>query len=643
MLGLPSVAALIAVSLICLLLSTADASASPAGSQTTHARSPALAPAAGARFKFDGFIGERLKANEEQWLLTAPFANPAMIEMFRDRDRTPHRDLLPWSGEFVGKYLTAAVLNWRITQSRSLKRVIDTVVADFIATQSPEGYLGPFPKEQRLSVGWDLWGHYHAFIGLLLYHDSTGDERALAAARKAADFICDMFPETRPEPAERDGKRVVSVGSEEMNEAIIHGMLLLYERTGEPRYFDMARRVEQDWETPPSGDYVRTALEGKPFYQTPKPRWESLHDLQAIAELYLITGEVKYRQAFEHIWWSIVEGDRHNTGGFSSGEQACGNPYNPAAIETCCTVAWIALSLDMLRLTGDSVVADEIELSTFNGGIGGQAPSGRWWTYNTPMEGEKKASAHEINFQCRPGSPELNCCSVNGPRILGMLSQWSLMAARDGLVLNYYGPCELSAALPSGETVALREKTTYPRGGDIDITVGMSQPARFALRLRIPYWSAETTVRVDGERIPARPGAYLVLDRTWKDGDKIQIALDMSPHFWVGEKEFDGKTSVFRGPILLAYDPRFNEVDFDALPPLQAADMKPSLVAWQRWPKPWVLARFKASDGRPVFLCDFASAGATGTQYHTWLRIEGVKPTPFSRQNPLRSGRASTR
>lgn len=621
----------LAVAGVVALLALATLADWPGAAAAPYVERPALLPAARARFRFGGFVGQRLRANERNWLLTAPFANPAMVEMFRDRDKQPPRDLLPWSGEFVGKYLTAAVLNWRITRSPALKRVIDGVVDDFIAAQSPEGYLGPFPKEQRLLVGWDLWGHYHALVGLLLYYDDTGEQTALAAAQKAGDFICETFPE--------GGRRVVSVGSEEMNEAIIHGMLLLYQRTGERRYFDLARRVEQDWETPPSGDYVRTALAATPFFQTPKPRWESLHDLRAIAELYFITGDEKYRRAFEHIWWSIVETDRHNTGGFSSGEQACGNPYDPAAIETCCTVAWVALSLDMLRLSGLSVIADEIELATFNGGIGGQHPSGRWWTYNTPMEGQKKASAHDINFQCRPGAPELNCCSVSGPRILGMLSQWSLMSAPDGLALNYYGPCELSAALASGEHVTLRQRTTYPRGGDVTITVGLAAPSRFALHLRIPYWSRRTTVTVNGEPATARPGCYLALARTWKDGDKIRTTFDMSPHFWVGDREFAGKTSVYRGPILLAYDPRFNATGFESLAPLRAAQMRRALLRWKEWPQPWLLLRFEAANGEPVLLCDFASAGTTGTEYHTWLRIDGVAPTPFSRDNPLRSTR----
>ena len=92
----------------------------------------------------------------------------------------------------------------------------------------------------------------------------------------------------------------------------------------------------------------------------------------------------------------------------------------------------MAVSVDMLRMTGVPIVADELELATFNAMLGGQSPTGRWWTYNTPMDGVRKASAHDIVFQARPGSPELNCCSVNGPRGLGMLAEWAVMQQGDG-------------------------------------------------------------------------------------------------------------------------------------------------------------------------------------------------------------------
>ena len=81
----------------------------------------------------------------------------------------------------------------------------------------------------------------------------------------------------------------------------------------------------------------------------PKPRWESLHDVQGLVELYQITGEERYRRAFENLWRSILRWDRRNTGGFSSGEQATGDPYAPTAIETCCTLSGIRATTESVR------------------------------------------------------------------------------------------------------------------------------------------------------------------------------------------------------------------------------------------------------------------------------------------------------
>ena len=576
-----------------------------------------------ARYQFGGLVGRRIDLNQEHWLLTAPQANPGMLTMLYDRDRLPRRDLVPWAGEFAGKYLTSAILCYRLTRDPRLAQQIERFVESFVAAQDDDGYLGPFPRAERLSGTildgkgrtWDLWGHYHAILGLLLWHAESGDGCALRAATRVGDLICDTFLGT--------GRRVLEAGDEEMNQAISHGLCLLHQATGGERYWAMAREVERDWEAPPSGDYVRDALAGTPFWQMRKPRWESLHSVQAILSLYEITGEERYRRAFEAIWQSIREGDIHNTGGFSSGEAATGNPYDPRPIETCCTVAWMALCVDMLRLTGDARVADELELSTLNATLGAQSPSGCWWTYNTPMDGVRRASAHDIVFQAREGTPELNCCSVNGPRSLGMLAQWAALRSERGLAVNYYGPDTVTVPCEDGRMMLCQE-TDYPRDGRIEIAVDVEGSAgELALGLRVPGWSEDTKLALNGSPLP-RPaaGGYVWLEGPWHSGDRITLELDIRPRFWVGEREAAGKASIYRGPLLLAYDRWLNSMDPDDVPPiaLEGLTLTPASVS-PAVAQPWVAFEAQAADGTRLVLCDFASAGAAGTPYRTWLPL----------------------
>jgi hypothetical protein len=581
-------------------------------------------------FKFDGFIKERMDANLQNWLLTAPGANPAMLQMFRDQERQPNRDLLPWSGEFVGKYLISAIQGWRISEDKELKELIDKIIKELIDSQLPDGYLGPFTPDLRLtSDRWDVWGHYHWILAFLMYYQDTGYQPALDACCKACDLIHKTFVRTERR-----------MQSPEQNLAILHGACLLYEKTGQPKYLELAEWVIDELDKPDSCGYIEDALARKEIQEFRARRWEGLHCIQGICEMGFITGDTKYHDAFQHIWWAMLKGDRHNTGGFTSSEACQGNPYDRGAIETCCTVAWMALTIDMLRLTGNSLVADEFELSLFNGILGAQHPSGRWWTYNTPMDGERKASAHDIVFQARPGSPELNCCSVNAPRGIGMLDEWAIMASKDGIVLNYYGPCFMSVPLPSKNSVTIIQETEYPKNDKIKITIGLNAPEKFVLNLRIPGWSKESRLYLNGEIVKnVSDGKYTSLDREWKDGDVLKLQLDLSPHFWVGERELEGKTSIYRGPILLTYDRYFNTMDPDNIPTLDANNISVEPVPWSGWIQPFMLFKVKAKNGQDVYLCDFASAGVSGTPYRSWLSVEGVSPTPFSQQNPMRISR----
>lgn len=585
----------------------------------------------------------------ENWLIGIRESNPAILDMFKDREIKPYRQTLPWSGEFAGKYLTCAAMIYSFTKNKGLKEYLDSYVNELMGVQADNGYIGPWPKEFELTGRtpeiyflydansrpgtdrtWDAWDHYHIMYGLLRWYDVVKDDRILDSVIKIAELFCQKF-------YGQTGKRLSEIGDQEMNLAPIHAFILLYEITGNIKYLEFAHNIEEDLETPAAGDYIRCSLQGIEYYQMPKPRWEGLHTIQSIAELYFATGDEKYRHAFEHTWWSIVKTDRHNTGGFSTREAAIGNPYVNDRIETCCTIAYMAITVDMLRMTGSSVAADEIELSTYNASMGSFSPSGRWSTYNTPMEGYKRANYHEIGFQCKPGSPDLNCCSVNAPRAFGFINDWALMRDDDGMVLNYYGDSIYETALDGPDKLVITQKTQYPYDGKINMTLGISKSSEFILKLRIPYWSENNSVFLNGIKL-ANPdkGCYYCIKRNWSDGDTILLVLDMSPHFWAGEGDYEGKFSIYRGPILMAFDPFYDfSREYGNLPELDGSKM--ILRKLNTKSTPGALFECIAADGGSITFCDLHTAGTSGNPYTTWFKVKNIGKTEFSKGNPLRS------
>lgn len=585
------------------------------------------------RIDLEGPMAVRLDGIVRNWLIPAPDANPAMLEMMRLRDRKPpYENPVPWAGEFVGKYLTSCVLACRMSKDPLLRDVTARVMRDLIRTQADDGYLGPFPDKHLLGR-WDLWGHYHCMLAMVLWHRDTGDAEALRSAMRAADLICTTFLDSE--------KRVHDAGSHEMNMAVIHVLSLLYRETRKDAYLRLVRQIEQDWQKPPAGDYLRLARRGIEFYQIPKPRWESLHPMVGLAELFRITGDDSYRQALVHWWRSIYRTDIHNSGSFSTNEQAVGNPFQSGSIETCCTVAWLALSVEALRLTADSRIADALEHSTWNAVLGYEHPSGRWCTYDTPMNGKRLASAHSIVFQSRPGTPELNCCSVNGPCGLGLISQWAVLGGSGGLYLNYYGPGTFEAKLEDGSCWSFKQTTDYPVSGSIELEVTPSKRTAMALYLRIPQWSTKAKVAVNGTSIDkVTPGTYLKIERTWDCGDRIAIDLDLSVRAMRGDHHVKFNTSLLRGPILLAFDQKYNTMDAADLPELDLASLRiETLAANDALIKenrlgPIIALATQSVDGKRVVLCDFGSAGAYGTDYRSWLPVRNAPAVPFRLLQP---------
>ena len=196
------------------------------GRRTPQARHSSWS-AADAHIELHGIVEKYVAAITREWLLKLPDSNPAILEMFADRDNRPPRKLLPWSGEFAGKYLTSAVLTLRLTRDPA-KECIARFVRDWWRFKPRTATLArsPWTIGWRVSkANWDAWGHYHIMLGLLLWHEDTGDPQALRAASRIGDLLCRKFLRT--------GKRIVDSGGVEMNHAVIHSLGLLSTRYAE--------------------------------------------------------------------------------------------------------------------------------------------------------------------------------------------------------------------------------------------------------------------------------------------------------------------------------------------------------------------------------------------------------------------------
>lgn len=601
----------------------------------------ALDPAGYIVASFGGAIGDRLLANRRNWLRVAPVANPAMVTMF-DHTRTnprPGGGYLSWSGEFAGKWLLSAIEDLRLSHDFELHRTVEGVANRLVQLQAANGgYLGTFSGTDRIfGQNWDAWNHYHCLRGLLAWAQHVGGAAVTAACRQIADHLIGVLG---------GGSEIGRLVEPAKNFALAHAFALLHRHTAEPRYLAMVRAFEQGWDTVAGGGrYVSGFQQPATLFGVTglDARWERLHSFQAVAELARITGDSKYLVAVQNAWNAMRAVDRHSTGGFSSSEVASGNPFDPRPIETCGTVAWMALTVDVLRLTGWSIAADELELSLWNAVLGAQAPDGSWWTYNTPMggidvagmgnlgfphpvhrpptlHGERRPARYDLGWQGRGGAEYLSCCAANAPRGLGLLADWAVMSSDDGVVVNYYGPCSLRVLDRTGAVVAIDQSTAYPTSGRVVVRVTASDDSVRTVALRIPEWARSSTVRVDGGALAqAAPGSYHEVSRSWAATAIIELDFALSTRAVDGGPRPAGAdpasgngavglTAYYFGPLLLAYDEREQAHRVETVPRLRTT---PQPFATDPRPQPGfplVRARAESALG-DVVLRDFASAG----------------------------------
>lgn len=582
--------------------------------------------------KLGGFLGHRFRVNERNRLL--PMDENALLSGFRNRP-----GVQAWIGEHVGKWLHAAVLTWQSTGNPELKTKIDRIVSELIATQEPDGYLGTYDFPTRWTMererGWDVWVHKYVLIGLLSYAIGTGDEelkasedelrqKALDAACKAADLILRTFGTGEGQLDLMERSTHVGMASS----SILQPMVWLYRLTGEKRYLDFCKYIVWAWEHSPHGPRLLGSLlsHGDVHKTANGKAYEMMSCLVGALELYrVLRDEGKEDEgkalllAAQRAWDDIAESHLYITGGTSLGEHFQPDHYLPndgAVSETCATVTFLQLTLELFRLTGEAKYMDIAERNVFNHLLAAQHPNGDKWCYFTPLEGQK-------NYRS-----DINCCASSGPRAIALLPTFIYTLDPDGGIrINFYTQSELN--LPK-QGVRIVQETNYPYGGTVKIRLQVPQPKEFPLRLRVPNWCEVAKVSVNDE--PPRqvnPG-YCELRRQWRNGDTVQLEFPMELRAAIGTHTNEGKLALMCGPLVLAVDERFlpqkDLLNTVTVPSKEKLPLK--IVAVEDEGSLWEGEQVFETEGILLTapqnrfnlrLTDFAHASAKGTRFVVWL------------------------
>lgn len=575
-----------------------------------------------------GFIGEKLDLSYRNRILAQDVDR--LVAPFRDRTETRC-----WQSEFWGKWFTSAVLAYRYRPTPQLKEKLEEAVDGLIATQTPDGYIGNYAEDKRLEA-WDIWGRKYCMLGLLAWHDLTGSKRALKAARKEADYLINELATRNVMLVKKGNHRGMAASS------VLEPVCLLYSCTGDKRYLDFAEEIVRQWEAADGPQLISKAgIDVSKRFPKPRKNWygweqgqkayEMMSCYEGLLELYRLTGKEEYKQAVEKTWLNIRDTEINIAGSGSAMECWFGGKALQTLPmlhyqETCVTVTWIKLSQQLLRLTGETKYADAIEQAFYNALLGAMYPDGADWGKYSPLSGQRM----EGSEQCGMG---LNCCGASGPRGLFTFPLTALMGMDNGMQVNFYASGTYSLQTPGKQMAKLIQETDYPVTGKINIKIELPKSEEMAIRLRVPQWSKQTAVSVNGEILTsAAPGQYADIRRKWSTGDLISMELDM--HDRIVKTGIQPEyMAIVHGPLVLARDFRFAGLSVDAfISPVTGKDGSLHLEpvaqkqhgVWMQFKAMFVPESYSEGGGQPVALdlCDYASAGNTYSEqsrFRTWF------------------------
>jgi len=568
----------------------------------------------------EGFLGCRYDLNWKNRLMAV--SEDELLSGFRHRP-----GVQAWIGEHVGKWLDAASRVWLQTHDKELREKMDRVASGLMATQEPDGYLGTYAKGYRFGMAadneWDVWNHKYDLIGLLAYSKATGSKPALASAVRIGDLMIKTF-----------GPQAVGINKAGTHKgmaatSILEPMVYLYRATKQAKYLEFCKGLVEQFEAPDGSKLISTLMREKSVVKAPSAKaYEMLSNLVGLCELYRTTGEAKYIGPVVIAWSDIVANRLYITGTGASREfwtkdynLPCDQSANVG--ETCVTVTWMQLNIELFRLFGEAKYMDQVEKTICNHLLAAQSPDGSSWCTYIALNGPRWYRT------------DTNCCLSSGPRGISMIPDLVFSKETNTIAVNLFETSSTRMNLGQG-TVQIAQKCAYPFGRMVLIQI-QKTPARskWKLKLRIPTWMRNAAVSVNGgPQRSAISGTYLGLCRKWKQGDQIKVAWALKPVLTHGVGPDADKIAITLGPVVMSVDSALNPTIFpyrfigltdpDHWKLSQADQMKGRIEL--DVPGMWLNPRNQKESQQTLRMVPFYLAGQEISQSWVWLVMPGIHP-----------------
>jgi len=470
-------------------------------------------------------------------------------------------------GHSFGQYLSGLSRAYAVTRDPATQQKIHRLVRGFAPTATKDFYrdycLPAYTFEKTMG-------------GLNDAHQFAADPLAFDVLHKATDAVLPWLPEkalNREEMRARPHNNIAYTWDESYT--LPENFYIAYTRGAGDRYRKLAQRFLQD------DTYFNPLAQGRNVLPG-EHAYSHVNALCSAMQAYKVDGSRKHFDAARNGFQFVLE-QSYATGGWGPGEsfqKPGSNGLADSLVKThsnfetpCGAYGHFKATRYLMCATGDSSYGDSMETVLYNTILGARPIKSTGITF---YYSDYNNDAVKVDYgQAWP------CCSGTFPQLTADYGISSYFRTPKGIAVNLYTPSRVSWK-QGAATVALTQLTSYPNSNETTLSIKADRTERFTIALRVPAWAGPSSrVLINGRSadLPPTPGSWLTIDRTWKNGDHIEFAIDMPLRLVPIDAQHPNVVALMHGSVaLFAIHPDTGTISKSAL--LSARRASSSSTDW---------------------------------------------------------------